>query len=79
MKRALQRLKNDQGVWHDADGIRVDGTPDGVRGDLSGVRGDLDACELTDDERERGVSVDQLVNDTDKAKETDKCKSQKAR
>lgn len=72
MKRALQRLKNDQGVWHYADGIRIVGTPDGVRGDL-------DACELTDDERERGVSVDQLVNDTDKAKETDKCTSQKAR
>ena len=39
MQRALRR--RDSVVYHIIDGIRVDGPPLGVRGDLSGVRGNL--------------------------------------
>jgi hypothetical protein len=43
---------NLSGVWGDLSG---------VTGNLSGVWGDLDDCELTPEDRERGVSVEELL------------------
>ena len=58
MKRALKRFP---GIFHYRDGGFIEAPPDGVRGDLSGVRGDLDDCNLTSDDRKRGVSISDLL------------------
>ena len=80
MKKCLTR-KN-RGLYYYVDGVRVDGVPDGITGNLSaitgnltgitgdltgisgnlsGIWGDIDDAGLTDDDRERGVSVDDLL------------------
>jgi len=35
----------------------------GIRGDASGILGDVDSCELTDDERARGVDITTLCKE----------------
>jgi hypothetical protein len=74
MKRSLSRVVA-LTLYHFDDGVRKDGPPPGVRGDLTdvvgdltGVRGDLSGvwgdiadCGLTDDDRRRGVSVEDLI------------------
>jgi len=80
MKKALK--KKTSVIYHYKDGVRVDGAPDtvsgnlsgihgnltyirgdltGIRGDLTGIRGNIDDCELTDEDRERGVDISELV------------------
>ena len=50
---------NVRGLSGDVSGLS--GDVSGLRGDVSGLRGDLDDCELTDEEREAGVDVADLV------------------
>ena len=59
MKKALKRIEYK--IWHYQDGKTVGGAPSGVRGDLSGVRGEIDDCEITDEERKRGISIKELI------------------
>jgi hypothetical protein len=87
VKRALKRFTRD--VYHFVDGVRVEGAPDavwgdisyvsgdltgvsgyligvsgnltGVSGDLTGVSGNIDACGLTDEDRRRGVDIEDLI------------------
>lgn len=47
------------GVWGDLSGVSGDLT--GVRGDLTGVSGDLDDCEITDEDRKRGIYIYELI------------------
>jgi hypothetical protein len=47
------------GIHGDVTGIRGDVT--GIRGDVSGIRGNVDDCEITDDEREKGVVIFDLI------------------
>lgn len=48
------------GLWGEVSpDLRGDVT--GLRGEVTGLRGDADACELTDADREEGVSVHTLV------------------
>lgn len=82
MKRELKREK--LLIFHIVDGVRIDGPPPGVRGDLTDVRGDLtgvrgnltdvwgnltdvygdlDACGITDEDRERGIDIRDLIED----------------
>ena len=49
------------GVRGDLSGISGDLT--GVRGDLLGVRGDLDECEITQEDRKRGIDVEDLIEE----------------
>jgi hypothetical protein len=67
MKRSLTRVVP-LTLYHFEDGVRKDGPPpgvwgylSGVWGDLTGVRGDIADCGLTDDDRRRGVSVEDLI------------------
>ena len=59
MKRKLTR--NFDKIHHYVDGRRHNGPPSGVTGDLNGVRGDLNDCETTDKDREKGISIDDLI------------------
>jgi len=75
MKRVLEKVESL--VYHYVDGNRVDGphsrvTGDlsgvrgnlfGVSGDLSGVRGDLDDCEISDEDRRRGINISDLIKE----------------
>jgi len=78
MKAALKCIQaNLKEIWH-CDGdewqvgppsdVRGDlsnvrGNLSGVRGNLSGVYGDLDNCQLTSDDRAKGVDVEDLIAD----------------
>ena len=75
MKRALRKpsgiyhYKDGERIYEPPDGVRgdltgVSGDLTGVRGDLTGVRGDVDACQLTSEERARGVNVADLLEET---------------
>ena len=47
------------GIGGDLTGVR--GNLAGVRGNLTGVMGDLDACEITEEERQMGIDINELV------------------
>ena len=61
------------GIWGDVSGISgnvwgisgdasgISGNVSGIRGDVSGIWGNLDECELTDEEREQGVQIEDLL------------------
>jgi hypothetical protein len=42
-------------------GIR--GNVNGISGNVTGIWGDVDDCEITDEEREKGVDVKSLVKE----------------
>lgn len=54
-------LKKNLGIYHFVNGVRVDGPPSGVSGDLSGVRGNLDECEITEEDRKKGIRIEDLI------------------
>jgi hypothetical protein len=39
----------------------ISGNLSGISGDLSGISGNVDDCELTDEDRKRGVHILELV------------------
>ena len=51
MKRALERK---DGYWNKGPGIT---------GDLTGITGDIGGCEITDEERDRGVDISELIKE----------------
>jgi hypothetical protein len=57
----LSSIRGDlSGIIGDLSG--VSGDLSGVRGDLSGVSGDLDDCEITEEERVKGIKIEDLIN-----------------
>ena len=65
MKRALERK---DGYWNKGPDIRGDlsgitGKLTGIRGDLTLITGDIGECEITDEERERGVDISELIKE----------------
>jgi len=50
MKKMLVKTENI--LWGDCSGIT---------GDCSGLRGDLDKCEISDEDRKNGISINDLV------------------
>lgn len=57
MKPNLEKKEGNITGMHS--GIR--GDLSGIRGDLTGIRGDLDTCEITDEEREKGINITELI------------------
>ena len=39
----------------------ITGNLTGIRGDLSGIYGNLDNCEITQEDRDRGIDVSELI------------------
>lgn len=74
MKRALKKQTNVY-YYYDNYGKRVDGVHDrirgdvsditgdvsGIRGDVSGIWGNVDECGLSEDDRKRGVRIEDLI------------------
>ena len=44
----------------------ITGDVSGITGDVSGISGDVYECEITDEERENGIDIKQLINTTTK-------------
>jgi hypothetical protein len=59
MKATLEKTTTE--IYFYVDGERKEAAPPGVTGDLSGVRGDLDACEITEEDRNRGIDIKDLI------------------
>ena len=77
MKKALSRVTTK--LYHYKGDIKVDGTNGemigdctrlngnctGLSGDCSGLRGDLDECDITDEDRKKGIDIAELVGEKD--------------
>ena len=71
MRRNLKKIKvlltgDVDGLRGDVDGLTGDvdgltGDVDGLRGDVTGLRGDVDSCEITKEEREKGINIEDLI------------------
>jgi len=66
MKKTLKKTLS--GVYHTKNGKKIEGLHSGLSGDVSGLRGDvsglsgdIDDCELTDEDRQKGVDVKDLI------------------
>jgi len=56
----LSRVSGDLSeVSGNLSGIR--GNLSGISGDLSGVRGDLSKCDITNEDREKGINIEDLI------------------
>ncbi len=51
---------NVSGIYGDVSGIR--GDVSGIYGDVSGIRGNVDDCEITEEDRKRGIDISELIN-----------------
>jgi len=51
--------KKEGGITGMHSGITGDLT--GIRGDLTGITGNLDTCEITDEERKKGINITELI------------------
>ena len=74
MKKCLVKIKV-EGIFYYKDGEKIFGCLSGLRGDVSGLRGDVsglwgdvsglwgdvDDCKITDEERENGVDIKELI------------------
>lgn len=72
MKKSLTR-RPQVGIWHFANGSKVEGPPadlsgnvSSLRGNVSNIWGDIDDCDLTPAQRAAGVNVDELCAETRK-------------
>ena len=70
MKKALSRVTTK--LYHYKGDIKVDGTNSemignctGLYGNCSGLRGDLDECDITDEDRKKGIDIAELVGEKD--------------
>ena len=68
MKKTLTRTPYETYYYEDSE--RIEGVPkditgnlSGVRGNLSGILGNLDDCDITDEEREKGISINELIKE----------------
>ena len=60
MKKCLVKIKV-EGIFYYKDGEKIFGCLSGLWGNVSGLRGDVDDCKITDEERENGVDIKELI------------------
>ena len=56
MKKALNNLS---GITGNLSGIT--GNLSGITGDLTGITGNIDDCEITQEERDKGINIYDLI------------------
>lgn len=59
---------NISGIWGDVSGIRgdvsgIEGDVSGIEGNVSGIWGDVSGCEISEQAREKGINVKNLIQD----------------
>ena len=62
-------------IWGDVSGIEgdvsgiegnvsgIEGDVSGIRGNVSGIEGNVASCEITEEERKRGIDIKELIKD----------------
>ncbi len=60
MKALLVKNINN-GIYYYKDSIKIKGAHKNIRGNVSGIRGDINDCEITPEERKKGVSIQELI------------------
>ena len=63
MKKALSRVTTK--LYHYKGDIKADGTNGEMIGNCTGLRGDLYECDITDDDRKKGIDIAELVGEKD--------------
>ena len=63
MKKALSRVTTK--LYHYKGDIKVDGTDGEMIGNCTGLRGDLYECDITDEDRKKGIDIAELVGEKD--------------
>lgn len=63
MKKALSRVTTK--LYHYKGDIKVDGTNGEMIGNCTGLSGDLDECDITDEDRKKGIDIAELVGEKD--------------
>ena len=73
MKRVLIRIKhkiyyyrNNKEILGVHEDIR--GDESGISGDVSRISGDIDDCEISDEERKRGIKIEELIKEEENEK-----------
>lgn len=61
MKRCLELVKN--GLFHYKNSERIEGKNNQMKGDCSELTGDLHNCEITEEEREKGINIKDLTKE----------------
>ncbi len=62
MKKKLSRIE--KSLYHFKNEKKVIGKTDGMSGDCSGLSGNLDSCELTKQDRKKGLALSDLVGES---------------
>ena len=57
MKKALNKITNKIVGIHSS----ISGNVTGISGDVTGISGDVDECELTSENRKKGVKINDLI------------------
>lgn len=70
MKKQLKRVKSETYYYENDEKIigihsNISGNLSGISGDVSGIRGDVDLCEITEEERQKGIKIEDLVLEKD--------------
>jgi hypothetical protein len=70
MKKLLKKTSTTSPIWHWVNNKKVfgphaniSGDVTGISGDVTGISGDLDACEITKDDRDKSVKIDDLIGE----------------
>jgi hypothetical protein len=57
MKKALNKITNKIVGMHSG----ISGDASSIRGNVTGISGNVDECELTSDNRKKGVKINDLI------------------
>lgn len=60
MKKTLTKIENK--IFYYKDGIKIEGKHSGIHGNVSDISDDVDSCEITDEERKRGIDIEDLCD-----------------
>jgi hypothetical protein len=59
MKKALTKITGS--MYYYENGERIEGVPEDISGNLSSITGNLNDCEITEEERNRGIAIKDLI------------------
>ena len=60
MKKNLIR-NNKNEIWYYENGKKIIGIHDNIHGYVSEIEGNLDNCEITNEERSKGINIEDLI------------------
>ena len=61
MKKLLTKIEYN--LYHIKDGVRIKGVHSKLSGDVSGLSGDVSDCEITEEDRAKGIDISELIKE----------------